>query len=125
VLANTAHVLDRLEFNREAIAEDVRRHRPVLSTGALLGALVAAGLDRSAAHELLRGHIDSVVALGTPHLLVSRLADDPQVPLNYGQIEHLMDIGTLTEPARFVVEQALDGSELDLGVDEDWPGSLL
>jgi len=126
VLANTAHVLDRLEFYRSAIADDVRRNRPLLATGRLLGALVAAGLERSAAHELLRGHIDTAMAIDSPHLLPSRLADDPQVPLSFGDIELLMDAQALAEPAQYLVEQALDGlTDADLEVDEQWPGQIL
>lgn len=124
ILANTAHVLDRLEFNREAIAEDVRRHRPLLATGRLLGALVAAGLERSAAHELLRHHVDTVMAIRSPHLLPSRLADDPQVPLSFAEIEELMEVQALAEPAQYVVEQALEGLG-SLEVDEGWPGQIL
>jgi adenylosuccinate lyase len=126
ILANTAHVLDRLEFYRGAIADDVRRYRPLLATGRLLEALVAAGLDRSAAHELIKGHVDTVMAIDAAHLLPSRLADDPSIPLTFGEVEELMNVSALAEPAQFIIDSALEGiTDADLEVDEQWPGPIL
>lgn len=126
VLAATATALDRLEFNREAIAEDVRRHRPMLATGRLLEACVGKGMGRAAAHELIKGHVDWVMALGTPQALVGRMADDPEVPLSFGEIETLLDLPGLAEPAAFIVGSVLAGLTHDeVETDESWPEPLL
>lgn len=126
VLASTAHALDRLEFYRSAIADDVRKYRPLLATGLLLEACVAKGMDRSAAHKQIKDHVDWVMALETPHVLVGRMADDPDLPLAYAEIEDLMQIGRLTEPAEYIVAQTVKGLQLELlEVTEGWPGKLL
>lgn len=126
VLAATATALDRLEFNREAIAEDVRRHRPLLATGLLLEACVGKGMLREVAHRTIKDHVDWAMALGTPQALVGRMADDPEVPLSFGEIEDLMQVGRLTEPAAFIVGSVLEGLTPDeVETDEDWPPPLL
>ena len=126
ILANTAHVLDRLEFYRGAIADDVRRYRPLLATGQLLEALVAAGLDRSVAHELIKNHVDTVMAIDAANMLPSRLADDSRIPLTYAEVEELMDVQRLAEPAQYIVDSALEGvQDADMEVGEQWPGPIL
>lgn len=126
VLAATATALDRLEFNREAIAEDVRRHRPLLATGLLLEACISKGMARDAAHRLIKDHVDAVMAAGISHALVGRMADDPEVPLSFGEIETLLDLPGLAEPAAFIVHSMLEGLTPDeVETDGSWPGPLL
>ena len=126
VLAATATALDRLEFDRGAIADDVRRHRPMLATGRLLEACISKGMARDAAHQMIKDHVDAVMAAGISHALVGRMADDPEVPLSFGEIETLLDLPGLAEPAAFIVHSMLEGlTPGELEMDESWPPPLL
>lgn len=125
-LANTAYALDRLQLDRTAIADDVRRHRVALSTGRILEACVAGGMDRARAHELIRQHADHAEALGLTAALPSRMADDPEIPLTYEQVEGLMAAAVDVEPAEAMVRQVLAALEqIDGEAMPDWPGDLL
>lgn len=132
MLANTAYVLDRLQIDREAISADLRRWRPMLATGQLLEACVAAGVERSRAHELLRRHAELAGAvvgtLGSGVTFASRLADDPDIPLSYTEIEDVIARATDPGPPAWIA-LGYAGRPTDdvlaVGRDESWPGELL
>ena len=125
-LANTAYALDRLQLDRSAIADDVRRHRVALSTGRILEECVAGGMDRSRAHELIRQHADRAEAVALPAAFASRMADDPEIPLTYEQVEQLIVAAIDVEPAEAMAGQVLASlGRLDGGAGPDWPGDLL
>lgn len=122
-LANTAWVLDRLQFDREALAQDVRRYRIALATGRILEACVAGGLERSRAHELLRKHTERTEAGA---VLAGMLADDPEVPLTFAQVDELVSLAIDVTPAAAIVHQVVRQLQPEaLEASEQWPGDLL
>lgn len=126
VLASTAHALDRLQFDRSAIADDVRQHRVHLATGLILDACVARGLTRPLAHELIRRHADRLAATGNPQLLLGALADDPACPLSFAELEELTDVNRLAEPAAHIADEwALAFQDMEMEEGESWPGQML
>lgn len=117
ILANTAYVLDRLVLDFEALSGDVYQHREELVTGRLMSAAVAAGMPRDQAHRALRN-----VSART----ISRLATDPDFPLDGAQIEALIDIKSMVRPAAAIAAAMGDTTGADLAErDPQWPGDLL
>lgn len=117
ILANTAHVLDVLELDDAAIADDLYAHREQLVSGRLLAAAVQAGMPRSAAHRALR-----VISART----IVQLGRDPEFPLSAEQIAELVDIKQAALPAATIARETTAGALAQLpALDVEWPGKLL
>ena len=110
-LLNTAiSVMDELTVFPAMVAAEVRRDLPFLATARILSAAVEAGLGREAAHELIKQHaVEAALARreGTPDTdLVTRLAADPDLPLDGDDLERLLsDPGSFTGTAVAQVER--------------------
>lgn len=128
ILANTAHVLDRLRFNQEQICQDVARWLPFLASGRILAAAVAAGADRTEAHRTIQHHARRAMNTTDPaRIFIDRIATDPLLPVNRHQIDVLMDVADMTRTA---IVTALDAVADDMQdqlaqFDMQWPGELL
>ena len=80
MLLATRQIIQGLEIDRQAIARNLERFGPFAATERVLGALVAAGADRQAMHEVLRRHsLQALQALqqGKANPLPDLLASDP------------------------------------------------
>ena len=78
-------VLAEMQPFPEAAADEMRRRAPSLASGALLGAAVAAGAERSAAHAVVQRHTLAAAEAGRagrPHDLVTALGVDVEFPLD-------------------------------------------
>ena len=95
-------VLEELQIDGDALADEFERFLPLLATTRLLGALVQAGMGREAAHAVLAeparraaqqagGH-ESVDLDG----LLDQVVADDQVPLSRGDLA-----GIMSEPEHF------------------------
>ena len=80
ILILVANIVEGLEVRETVIARHVADQMPFMATERWLMAGVAAGGDRQALHEVIRGHALAVadgVSRGEPNDLVERLAADP------------------------------------------------
>lgn len=96
LLQAALHVAADLAPLPGAIDAELRRELPFVGTTRILSALVAAGLGRETAHELIRGHAVASVAArraGEDPDLLGRLAADPTVPLDRAALD-----AALTDP---------------------------
>ena len=95
-------VLEELQIDREALADELERFLPLLATTRLLGALVQAGMGREAAHAVLaepaRRAAQQAGGRGAVDLdgLLDGVAADDRVPLSRGDLAQIM-----SEPERF------------------------
>jgi adenylosuccinate lyase len=98
MLLSAREIVEGLEIDRQAIARNLERYGPFAATERVLNALVAAGADRQAMHEVLRRHslrAWQAVQEGKANPLPDLLASDPSL-LQYLQparVRALMDIG--------------------------------
>lgn len=115
LLQTAMSVLDDMAVFEALIDDEVQRDLPFLATTRLLAAVVAAGVGREHAHEMIREHAVQAVhdrrcGRGEP-TLVDRLADDPQVPLDRAALQDLIGdplsfTGTALDQTRRVAERA-------------------
>ena len=115
LLQTAMSVLDDMAPFEAQIAAEVERDLPFLATTRLLAAVVAAGIGREQAHELIREHAVAAVhdrraGLSEPTLL-DRLADDSRVPLDRPELEELIGepvsfAGSAPDQIRRVAERA-------------------
>jgi adenylosuccinate lyase len=98
VLRLALNITKGLVVNRHVIARNVEEALPYMATENLLMAAVAAGADRQAAHERIRGHsravTDELKAGGKENDLVARLRADP--------IFRNLDFDRLLEQSNFI-----------------------
>ena len=83
-------VLEDLEVFDAAVSAEFGRHLADLSTARLLTALVATGLGRETAHELISEHARAAARArraGEDADLIGRLAADARVPLDRGDLD--------------------------------------
>ncbi len=114
LLHTAASVLEDLEVFDAVISSEVDRHLPELATARVLTALVAAGLGREAAHELISEQARAAVLArrgGGAADLIGRLAADARVPLGRDELESLLSepvalTGTAADQVSRVVERA-------------------
>lgn len=93
-------VFEELGVFPAVIDAELTRDLPFLATTRVLTAAVERGLGREEAHELVKDHavaaaLDRRELAGGPDL-VTRLADDPRLPLDRADVEEL-----LADPRRF------------------------
>lgn len=82
LLRRLTRIIQGLRLGREASARNLATYGPFAATEPLLMALVMAGADRQAMHELIRDHCMAAweaVQAGQPNPLVERLAADARV----------------------------------------------
>jgi adenylosuccinate lyase len=92
LLRTTAGILSRLQVDPSALEHNLATYGPFAATERLLMALVKAGADRQAMHEVLRRlsmQAWDVVRHGDPNPLVSLLCQDPQITQYLPQAEIL------------------------------------
>lgn len=131
MLANIAWVLDHMQFDQLAIRAELGLWTPEVASGALLAALVEAGVSRVYAHELLRHHYGQIGSVHSDpqrllNLIIS-LESDSACPLTTGEIGAVFDIPTLVGAAPAVARALADTAlgELLAEADVDWPGDLV
>jgi adenylosuccinate lyase len=132
-LANTAYVLDRLQFHQAQNAAQVTAWNPFMASGRLLGAFVQAGMVRSRAHELLRLHAQRALTTKTGDVggeFVRALSQDGDCPLQLAEILGLLDLGQQLQWERWGASQAalllVESVRDDLNdFDVDWPGRMM
>jgi adenylosuccinate lyase len=82
------------------VARNLAEELPLMASEAILMEGVRRGGDRQELHERLRLHAraaaQAVLSDGADNPYLALVADDPEVPLNRGELEALL------EPARFV-----------------------
>jgi adenylosuccinate lyase len=99
ILSTAQQIMDDLRIYDGAIARNLAMYGDFAATERLLMALVAAGADRQAMHEVIRGHAmvawRAVQEGGGQNPLPTLLSQDPQVRqyLDGPAIEALFDIG--------------------------------
>jgi len=132
MLANTAWVLDHMEFDLGAIDSERMLWMPEMASGALLAALVENGVPRRKAHEMLR---DLYRAIGGPDCesnrvgtLIYRLTDeDAEFQLTPEQARTAFDPEMLVGSAVAIVEAVVGAEfgEMLADADPEWPGDLV
>jgi adenylosuccinate lyase len=132
MLANTALVLDHLEFDLAAIDDERMLWMPEMASGALLAALVENGVPRQRAHEVLRHHYREI---GSPDCESNRVLtlafhmenEDQEFRLTKEQIEAAFDPQMLVGSAVAIVEAVVGAEfgELLADADPEWPGDLV
>lgn len=96
------HVLDELGVYPAVIQRELERNLPFLATTKILMAAVKRGSGRETAHEAIKEHAVAVALElrekgRTENDLLLRLAEDPRIPMNRGELDAL-----LGEPLEFV-----------------------
>lgn len=131
MLANMAFVLDHMRFDQHRIKDEVDTWMPEMASGALLAAMVDAGMSRTDAHSLLNHHYGQI---GGPDpesqrvlTLVYHLEQDEACPLTREQITLALDPARLVGMAPVVADalarRAQDALEEER--DPEWPGDLV
>ena len=98
LLRRLTRIVNGLRIGREASARNLATYGPFAATEPLLMALVKAGADRQAMHELIRDHCMAAwedMQAGEPNPLIERLATDETVNayLSPESVEHIMAEG--------------------------------
>jgi adenylosuccinate lyase len=99
ILRVVHNVADGLQVLPAMVRRNLTEELPLMASEAILMAGVQRGGDRQALHERLRVHARSAgreVLEGGDNPFLKLVADDPEVPLDRGELEALLD------PARFV-----------------------
>lgn len=131
MLANMAFVLDHLRFDGHALKDEVDTWMPELASGALLAAMVDAGMSRTDAHSLLNHHYAQI---GGPDpesqrtlTLVYHLEQDEACPLTREQVIAAMDPARLIGMAPMIAEALATraAGTLEEPRDQSWPGDLI
>lgn len=96
-------IFDDVAFFEPVMEAEFRANLPFLATTKLLAAAVKAGSGRETAHELIKGHAVAAATArrsdGDESDLLSRLASDPDFPLDSDEIE-----AAVGEPLSFTGE---------------------
>ncbi|MDE0268426.1 MAG: adenylosuccinate lyase [Acidimicrobiaceae bacterium] len=124
LLHTTAAVLEDLRVSTKEIEAEFNRDLPKLITTRLLGAFVAAGMGREAAHRLLSEYTkpstDAAVSPTADVLqLVDRLAADSRTPLSHNDL-----VGLVATSEKFTgraVEQVCDVVKRSRAIEELHP----
>jgi adenylosuccinate lyase len=100
ILTIVHNVVDGLRVFPAMVARNLAEELPLMASEAILMEGVRRGGDRQALHERLRLHAraaaQAVLEDGADNPYLALVADDPEVPLNRGELEALLD------PTRFV-----------------------
>jgi adenylosuccinate lyase len=95
ILLLMANVASGLEVRRNRIAQRVRAELPLMATERLILRAVRKGVDRQAAHEVIRRHSMAAAATGgegaEANDLLDRLASDPALGLSRDEIDDAAD----------------------------------
>jgi adenylosuccinate lyase len=100
ILRVVHNVIDGLQVFPAMVARNLAEELPLMASEAILMEGVQRGGDRQALHERLRVHsraaAQTVLAEGGANPFIELVADDPEVPLDRGELEALL------EPKRFI-----------------------
>jgi len=100
ILTIVHNVVDGLQVFPAMVARNLAEELPLMASEAILMEGVRRGGDRQALHERLRLHARTaaraVLSDGADNPFLDLVADDPEVPMDRGELEALL------EPARFV-----------------------
>lgn len=95
VLKLCANVVDGLVVNKAIIKRHLTEELPFMAVEDMIMEAVKKGMSRQDAHERIRQHsmnaAYNVKQLGGDNDLVSRVADDPEIPLSLEEIQEMLD----------------------------------
>jgi adenylosuccinate lyase len=75
------------------IDAELERYLPFLASTKILMAAVKKGVGRESAHEIIKEHSTKAalsMRAGEPNKLIDALADDPRIPLDRNELQHLI-----------------------------------